>query len=409
VKFRIALLPVPLTLLALALIGGSSLILRLFFLSVAIPLISYLWVVINIRNIGLRTEKPPESCQTGEQFVQKIALYNHSILPKFWLKVEDNSDISKQHDITVLNLPRHSHRTWQTSVTSYRRGLYTVGSFTISTTDPFGLFSRSRTLGEPHSVLVYPAIYDLPLFKLSSFNVFGYRSGYQSLSHISSNASSVREFTTGDSLRYVHWPSSVRSDKLMVKVFDIDRSYSGSKTIWVAVDMNTDSHISNDDDETTEDYCATIAASISSKYIENGMKVGMLTSGDREYVFPPERGEDSLWRIMESLALVKPGGEVTVSQMLLQKMDYLTDDSAVVIVTTSASENLVDVVRRIRGRINSIVVVLVDIASFGGKADAINSAHLLSSIGVQVYIVRQGDDISRALAERFSMSAVRPE
>ncbi len=405
-KTRAIIFIVPIVLLTLALVGGSSLLLRLFFLTLLVLLVSYLWTIIGIRHISAQAEKPPERCQIGEQFQQEFVVFNNSKIPKFLLKIEENTGMGGGYSPRLLNLlPRSSHR-WQTTVECRHRGRYSVGSVLATATDPFGLFSRQRRLGEPHSIIVYPATIDLPLFKLASFTNFGYGSSQRSINQISPNASSVREFVAGDSLHYVHWRTTAHTGKLMVKVFDADRSQGSSKTVWVVLDMQEAAHF-GEGEETTEEYGVTIAASVVRKYLESGMWAGLMTSGDETYLFPPERGEEHLWRLLEALAVIKASGKVAVSQLLSEHVERLRGDSMVVIISPSATGQLMDVIRQLRNRVSSVVVVLLDAASFGGDIEAAKMAPRLSAMGVSVYVVRQGDELARVLSDRLPLLPAR--
>ena len=390
----------PAVFLALALAGGSELLLRLFFLSALLPIVCYVWTVFGIRGISVQAENPPEHCQVGERFQQEITISNSSRIPKLWLKVEQNSDMPRQRDATVLNVFPGGSCCWRTSVHCQHRGRYNLGSVAATATDPFGLFSRERNFGEPRSILVYPATFDLPLFRLSSFSDFGHGSGYQSIGQISPNASSVREFTTGDSLRHIHWHSTAHTDKLMVKVFDPDRSYNGSKTVWVVLDMDRTSHL-GEGEESTEEYGVTIAASLIRKHLGSGMRVGMVASSDQSHLFPPEREKDSLWSMLEALALMKATGNVPVGQLISENIERFRGNS-VIIVTPSATDELADITPRLVNRTDSVAAILLDTASFGGNTGATSAARNPNLAGVKVYVVRKGDDLARALDSRFS-------
>jgi len=405
-KIRTVLYILPVLLLALAFLGGSTLLLRLFFLSVLVPVVSYLWTVLGIRGVDAEADPPPEHCQVGERFQQRIAVTNNSRIPKLWLRVEESTDLPGRRDPAVLNLPRWGSRQWQSTFTCRRRGRYHLGTVTVTASDPFGLYSRQHTVGKPHSILIYPATIDLPLFKASSFNEFGYGSGYQAISQISPNASSVREFVSGDSLNHVHWPGTAHTGKLLVKVFDADRSYDGSKTVWVALDMQAGPHFGHGE-ETTEEYGVTIAASLVRKHLQSGMRVGLLATGEQTYLIPPERGDDHLWRMLEALAVIQATGEIPVGQVISDHMEYLRGNSTVIVVTPAISGSLVEAARQLRNRVDSIVVVLLDPASFGGEASMANAARNLSTTGVQVYVVRQGDELGRALDNRASLLHAR--
>ena len=64
-KVRTVVYIVPVVLLALAFLLGSTLLLRLFFLSVLVPVVSYLWTVLGIRGVDAEAEPPPAHCQVG--------------------------------------------------------------------------------------------------------------------------------------------------------------------------------------------------------------------------------------------------------------------------------------------------------------------------------------------------------
>ena len=63
--------------------------------------------------------------------------------------------------------------------------------------------------------------------------------------------------------------------------------------------------------------------------------------------------------------------------------------------------------RQLRNRVDSVVTILLDAESFGGAAGATAAARNLSTTGVQVYIVRQGDELARALDHRVSILHAR--
>ena len=393
---------VPMVLLAISLLGGSSLVLRLFFLSLLVPLASFLWTVLGVRGISVRAEPPPEHCQVGKKFQQEMTVTNDSHIPKLWLRIEEGANMPGYRDAEVLNLSAGSSHSWESGVYCRRRGRYDLGTVVVTSTDPFGLFSRKRTLGEPQSVLVNPATYDLPLFRSVSFNEFGRSAGYQSISQISPNASSVREFYSGDSLNHIHWRSTAHTGRLMVKLFDADRSSNVAKTVWVVLDMQAVSHF-GEGDESTEEYAVTVAASLAKKHLDAGMRVGLMASADQFYYIPPDRGEEHLWRILEALATARATGEELVGGLLSDQMEHLRGNSIVIVVTPSVSGDLFDAIRQLRNRVDAVVVVQIDASSFGGHPGALNVAHNLSATGVQVYVVRQGDELATALDHRVSL------
>lgn len=398
---KITAIVVTILLLAAALLLGSILLLRLFFLSVLVVALSYLWTVLSLRNLIVRTEKPPEHLHVGDRFQQKVTVFNTDRLPRLWLKLEDNTDLPGHADSTLGNIAGLGSYSWETDFTCRQRGRYYLGPLTVTASDPFGIFTRQRILGEPQDIIVYPTAIDLPHFKFSSFSDFGYGAGYQSISRISPNASSVREFASGDSLHHIHWPTTARMGKVMVKMFDADRSYNASKIGWILLDMNNDSHSGWNEDASDE--CAiTVAASIIEKYVKGGMRVGLLAADNKQSLVMPERGEEHLWQLLAILALMKTGWKMTLSQTVLQNLDSIRDNPLVIIIATSATPNLMETIHQLKNRVDSVVVVLLDVASWGGRPLSTEIARTLTWSGAQVYTVRKSDELSQALDSKTS-------
>jgi uncharacterized protein (DUF58 family) len=400
VKIRnILIIAVSVTILALALLLGSILLLRLFFVTAIISILSYLWTILSIRNLTVSIGKPPEHLQVGDTFQREVILTNPGQIPRLWLELHDNTNLPGHRDTTVINIMGRQSHLWQTSFNCQKRGLYHLGPTTVTATDPFGIFTNQRVLGQEQNIIVYPTTVDLPLFRFASFSDFGYGSGYQSISHISPNASSVREYASGDSLHHIHWRSTARTGSLMVKMFDADRSYNASKTAWILLDMNEESHFGRDA-EHSDEYAITIAASLVRKYLHGGMRVGMIASDDRRYFAPTERGEKHLWEILEVLALMKGDWKIKLNEVVSQHLDSFRDNPLVIIVATSATESLMDTVHQLKNRVDSVVVVLLDIASFQGRPATVDNSRALTWAGAQVYTIRKGEELVKALDSR---------
>jgi len=405
-KIRVVLIIVPLLILALALAGGSILLWRLFYLSLFVLLFSYLWAVFSLYGIEVRVRKPSEHSQVGEWFDEEITVFNKSRLPKSMIAVQENSDLPGHHNMLSLNLsPRGSHF-WQARVYCQRRGQYSLGTFNATVTDPLGFFTLRRSLGEPQSILVYPATLELPLFQPESYNMPGTGPDRWFLSEISPNVARVREYVNGDTLNRIHWPSTAHTGKLMVKVFDPDRPIYTTKNIWLILNMHQDAQ-SGAGDETTEEYGVTIAASLMKKYVDSGKQVGLIASGDQPYFFPTDTGDEYLQKVLEALALMKANGGVAIDQLISHEMEHFEANSTIIIITPSTNDQMAATIRYLKNRGSMVIVILFDSISFGGTVSTASTAQTLISNGAQVYLVRRGQDLARALDSRVLSSSTR--
>ncbi len=405
-KIRVVLIIVPLVLLALALAIGSVLILRLFSLSVLVLLLGYLWALLGIRGLTGQVKKSSERCQVGERFGEEITVFSSSKIPKLLIKVQENTDLPGHHNVAAFNLsPKSSYR-WQTEVYCRRRGQYRLGALTATVTDPFGFFSLRRNFGEFQNIIVYPATLELPFFLPLSRGEPGVGPSRWLISEIGPSAARVREYANGDTLNRIHWHSTAHTGKLMVMEFDADRSNYASRNIWIVLDMRQASQV-GDSDESTEEYGVTIAASLIKKYIDSGKQVGLIASGDQPYLFPPQTEDNHLWEMLEALALMKATGEVPIEQLISQEAEHFGSNSVIIVITPSISERMVAPLRQVKSRGTPVIVILLDSASFGGTVSTLNAISILISSGFQVYVVRHGEELARALDSRVLIPHMR--
>ncbi|MFC1987683.1 DUF58 domain-containing protein [Chloroflexota bacterium] len=405
-KRRVVLIVVPLVILAIALATGSVLMLRLFSLSVLVLLLGYLWTLLGIRGLTGRVKKSAERCQVGEKFDEETTVCSSSRIPKLLIRVQEDTDLSGHNNVATFNLSPKGSYCWQTEVYCRHRGQYSLGALTATATDPFGFFSLQRKFGELQNIIVYPATLELPFFTSLFRNEPGLGSSRWLVSEIGSDAARVREYTSGDTLNRIHWHSTAHTRKLMVKEFDTDRSNYASRDVWIVPDMNQASQV-GDGDESTEEYCITIAASLMKKYIDSGKQVGLVASGDRPYCFPPEIGSQHLWSMLEAMALMKATGEIPIEQLISHEIEHFGSNSVIIVITPSISEQMVASLRRIKSHGIPVIVILLDSASFGGTVSTVNTTRSLISNGFQVYVVRHGEELAKALDSRALIPHMR--
>ncbi len=105
------------------------------------------------------------------------------------------------------------------------RGRYRFGPVRLSTRFPFGLFSRTITMGESETLLVLPRLGRLTdgwagrrLEAIAGVDRRSFRPGLEG------DFYGVREWRGGDGRRLIHWRSSARLGKLVVRQFAQPRS-----------------------------------------------------------------------------------------------------------------------------------------------------------------------------------------
>jgi uncharacterized protein (DUF58 family) len=150
-----------------------------------------------------------------------------------------------------------------------RRGKFKWDSLEVVGTDALGLVSMSKAYEtEPAELTVYPApiAVSVPIKPANGWGTSEAESGKFRGSGIEPRG--VREYAEGDPLRYVHWASSARSGKLMVKEFE-----SGSGMAFAFLLQQTEgSEVGSGGSTTLEAMCGH-AAYLAEQYLRQGATV----------------------------------------------------------------------------------------------------------------------------------------
>jgi uncharacterized protein (DUF58 family) len=123
-----------------------------------------------------------------------------------------------------------AHFDYQT--TCYRRGLYTFSKIPLRSSGPFSLFSTRRTITVPTEILIYPAFHPLKRIRLLENRGFADRRVMRV--GAGNEVIGTREYRSGDSLRQIHWRSTARLGKFVVKEFSDDDQL----TMTVVLDLS---------------------------------------------------------------------------------------------------------------------------------------------------------------------------
>ncbi len=398
-KIRATRIIYPLILLGLALLLSSSLLLRLFFLAAILEIIGFLWAFLGARKVQVAFSSLPVYARTGDILTQTVTVKNDGRMPGLLLKFEEDTDMPGCGSVRQLNLTPKSIVSWQKTIICSRRGRYQLSSGSVTAGDPLGMFARKRVFGRPHSLLVYPQTVELPYFEVASSGVLGDVTSGWLTGQSGTNASGVREFVSGDSLTHIHWPSTARNGRLMVKMFDGGRASSTSEAVYVLLDMEHGVH-QGSGEESSEEYAVKAAASLVNKYIEEGLQVGLIISGDPIVTFSPDRDDEHYYQLLEALALAHSNGTVPIDRVINDNLKTISGDATVIIVTPATTPVLVDSVRQLRSREILVSVVSVDPATFGGSDSSSNITRHLRWLGTQVYVAQKGEDTETSLDRR---------
>jgi uncharacterized protein (DUF58 family) len=355
--------------------------------------IAFFWARANARNLDVTTERLVDRLQEGQDFIERITVKNQSWWAKLWLEVDDPSDMPGHKARRIIALGPRESRTWKVTTPCQRRGLFTIGPVTIRTGDPFGFFRHTNSYGRPQSILVYPRATELPNFYVPPANLPGEGRFRKRTHYVTPNASGVRAYEPGDSFNRIHWPTTARTNMLMVKLFELDPA----SDIWIILDLHKDVHVGEGDDG-TEEYAVKIAASIARFFLVANRSVGFISFGKRLFVEEAERGAQHYTRILEALALSTAEGDVNVGTLISEESKRFGRHTTVVVITPSTSEDWVGALQFIAERGVKVASVLLEPSTFGGHENSLMVFGTLAASDIYTYLVRRSDDLITSLA-----------
>jgi uncharacterized protein (DUF58 family) len=393
-----------LVLLLLALSTGWNAVWVLVYSLAGLVVGSALWAHWNVSGLELRRRHRVTRVQVGDTFIEQAVLEALPGLsqwwPRLWLELHDGSDFPGHHLDGVLSLGIVGHKVWELRSVCTRRGRFGLGPVWVTSGDPFGIFRVSRKLTDGTSVVVYPRTVRLPRFgrvpgELPGGSVQGVRVQFST-----PNVASVREYRPGDAFNRIHWPTTARTTRLMVREFELDPTAD----VWIVLDLHDEGHTGSGL-ESTEEYAVTASASLARHLLDQGRAVGLVS---QTVTLPADRGPRQLERILEVLAMVRASSTLSLAGMLSAETSRFARSSTLVSVTPSTSEAWARFLQALSGRGVHSNAVLIEAATFGTAPSTLLLVASLAAAHIPTYLVKRGDRLEHALsAPRVALRGYR--
>jgi uncharacterized protein (DUF58 family) len=411
--------------LAGGLLTGRELFFNITYLMALLLIVSLAWAWSNINWVHLSRITRTRRTQVGRPFEERFTVRNTSILPKLWLEVRDQSTLPSHFASKVVSgLASRSAFTWRINTLSRLRGRFRLGPIQISSSDPFGLFPMERQLTPTTNVVIYPLTVDIHRFALPIGVLPGGDALRRRTHYVTTNAAGVRDYAPGDSFSRIHWPSTARRNRLIVKEFELDPLAD----IWIVADMAIFSHVAADpekseqDEQTvqsgwlpwkdeayslpqaTEEYTVTIAASLAQFFLRRDRAVGLLAHGQLRELVQPDRGERQLNRMLETLAVLRAEGQAAIENVLDAESHLFQRGTTLLVITPTTLETWASTARQLSRRGLRVVTILVDPESFGGRHSAAPLASVLEASNLLTYFVQRDDNLTAVLSSKGAQS-----
>src|SRR3989338_805013 len=311
----ISLLLSVIILLAIAWNTDITMVYIFFTITFIMFILSYFHMRFNIPNIEVQ-RSAQETAYEDEMLNIRIKICNKLSRGASFFEILDYFQAAEpgkeKSSLFILGIKAVEEINFNYSIDCYKRGVWKIGPIEVISQDALGFFRMKKALNVISNIVVYPALFRVFAFPpLASGSVSWMGVETAKISGDSHEFFGVREYQRGDAISRIHWPSTARHNKLIVKQFE--RNAIQEATIVMDLKKGNDIGAGK---ETTLEYAKKIAGSIARFLMNSGAFVQIVGFTKEAAILPLGKGDSHLYKILEYLARVRADGSYTLSETL---------------------------------------------------------------------------------------------
>jgi len=276
-----------------------------------------------------RSVEPSTTVQGGRVTVRLEVRSDRPTLVRVRDLVDARARILRGRSAALLRLSGSC--TLEYEVELGERGVHSFGPALVESSDPLGLWRRAEEAGGRAEVVVLPKPWGRVRVPLRARytgpwpgEVPSKRGGGGTEFY------GLREYAPGDELRRVNWRATARLGRLISNEYVEERVTDA----LVIVDAGLRGVLDDEEAERLVDAEASLAASIATRLLRWGNRVGLIARGERTVWVRPGFGRRQAERILYHLAELRPGEPAPLDYALAMLVPHLLTPSAEVIAVT---------------------------------------------------------------------------
>ena len=377
-------------------------------------LFSLFWALFSAVGIDVFRKSRYSRQKAGEFFEERIEVINRSPFANLLVEIIDlTPEKGFRASRIISSIGPHQSRLYNSRQYLEKRGMIYMGPFKITTGDPFRFFYKEKNIERRNRIFVLPYYEQITPISYQ----FGQLSGGVSLQRPSlettTHAAGIREFQPGDPLNRIHWPSSLKRNRLIVKEFD--QNPHGS--VWIFLDAQKEVNVKSSADplegdaiqwnfkrqnsyklpRDTFEYAVSITASLTDFFIHQGRQVGFCHSGKQTHLIPAEKGERQMSKILDLLCQVKANGEIPLFPFIESNIVYQNPGNIVILITTSKARMLQQLADLVKRKALNPLFIILDASSFENNQDDNQIIHELKIENIPTVDFSYGNSIKDIL------------
>lgn len=310
------------------LLGDPELLLTGSFLSL-VAISAYVYVRYHQPSLSIGRRLGSTTVHNGDTTSVTLVLSNRGERPVRNLTLADEVQGLGLASFEVAGLLPEQAASATYRVTCRPRGIYEVGPAHATTRDPLGLAEIPSEPGPIDRIVVYPTVEELSGFPMTRGQDPAVNTSRPEHSQRGGeDFYTLREYQRGDDLRRVHWPSSAKTDELMIRQLE---------TPWqsralVLLDVREEVYESEDAFETAVSGTASVVTHLARSGFDADLWAGGVSIIDAS----------RYTTAMERLALVEPDPMIDISAVA-SRIRQTGGGGALVLISGQADRSLLGV------------------------------------------------------------------
>lgn len=253
-------------------------------LCAALLLIAYFTRKKGYYNLNVYRKIPQKHVMEGENLNITIVVENNKWLPVSFLNLMEpvpigieaqhsETDFEDRH-ITRYNILWYERIKRTYSVVCKKRGTYLFRNIEMTLGDIFGFAAENKTIEDYFEILVYPKLIDLKHLSFENNNLMGDSIVRRWIHKDPLYIKGIREYSSEDRMKDIHWKSSLKMNRLMVKDYD----YTSDNEVIIISNLQIDEPYWDAINSNISEMIIRVSASIAAEISKAHVPVGMWTN-----------------------------------------------------------------------------------------------------------------------------------
>lgn len=332
-----------------------------------------------LKGLGYKRNISKAIVEIGEEFEVESILENKKIIPITFLRVNEicpsvieyvNEAVTEKlsntilHSMTMTLLPfQRKKRRYR--VKANRRGRYLFANATLMVGDILGLKVFDSTLSPYNEIVVLPekSVLNEEIVPYGDFN--GDISVRRWIIEDPVLIVGVREYTGMEPQKTIHWPSSLKSGRLMVKKFD----YTTDNRVMILLNVESCRPFWLNTDFDKIEKCISLVRAIAEELEDSGIPYGLGSNGAimgrsvEEITVPgwgPAHYEDIIERLGRLSQEINLQFEEMIEEILSREIQYGT----YIMVMPYVLEQYIEYINILGDKCQRLIIIAMDDRNF---------------------------------------------